>query len=132
MATRFYLPSTGYALSGVGNIPSDNSEGVRGNMPLKRYENSSLDLTLDFFDKEGDPIQPETLTWSVGVVGAAEPLDSDTIVPTAETYDLSIPTTLNVLSGDENELRVVVVNWKYNNGVDGDTMVYYYKLLKAG
>jgi hypothetical protein len=90
-------------------------------------ENTSIQLTLDYTDYNNNVIDPSLVSSAYSVYD----VDSGTEIAGPTTFtgsNINIPPVINnLLNSDNNsESRKVVVNWTYNDGVDGGTTYFEY------
>lgn len=82
-----------------------------------------------FFDEEGDPVIPESMTYSIINSATGAVIRSETVTPTTTSYVIEISKDENTITIQE-ESRKVIVEWEFNDGQSGDTSIYRYRIKK--
>jgi hypothetical protein len=94
------------------------------------YSKTSLELTAEFFDKDGVAKIPEAVTYSIINAADGTVIRTHTETPTSETYDFAVTVADNTLDPDVlEELRKVVIEWSHTSGTLGDVKEFNYKII---
>lgn len=93
------------------------------------YSGESFTRNYSFINGSGEPVIPETLKIQIinretgSVVRMVEP------TPTSSSYTFLVTVADNTIIGD-SEKRLILAEWTFNNGTEGDTDRYRYKIKK--
>ena len=90
------------------------------------YSEESFDILANFFDENGDPVTPESLTYQIRNRETKNTIREATVTPSTTNYTVPVTITDNTISDDQT--RKVVIKWTYNGGNKGDVKVYKYNL----
>lgn len=95
-------------------------------------EGSSITLTVDFYDSDGNIVTPLGMTYTVYDKKSNTVLLTNTVVPVTTSYDIDILGTINSMVSEDSttEIRQVIVEWEWNND-QTDVFEYDYKIMNV-
>lgn len=98
------------------------------------YSGESFTRTYTFIDGDGNPVDPAThpdLTLQIQIINRETGAVIRQVNPTltSSSYTFQVTVADNTIIG-ASEKRLILAAWTFNNGTEGDTDRYRYKIKK--
>lgn len=99
------------------------------------YSGESFSRKYTFIDGDGnlvDPVRHPDLTLRIRIINrdtGAVVREVTPFTPAGSSYTLQVTVADNTISGT-SEKRLILAEWTFNNGTEGDTDRYRYKIKK--
>ncbi len=94
-------------------------------------EKKSITLLAEFFDDNGEAVQPSSGSYRIDDVSSGDEVKGDTpFTPTGVTHEIKITAAENAIvnSAKKSEVKRVTVSWNYGIGKDSNDE-YKYKVI---
>lgn len=84
-------------------------------------------ITLEFFDKDGAPVVPSTVTWEAWDKKSKTQISAPASLTPAAVIELTIPTTVNAMVDEDNEteIRQIVIKTTYSGSQGANKTIEY-------